>query len=78
MTNCFANKIALPQGIDAYEIGNDRVLMTVLPEKGADIAHWVHRPSGIDVMWQSPWGLRRHRGNTDELDVHHGGLDGWI
>ncbi|MGE3799009.1 MAG: aldose 1-epimerase [Thermomicrobiales bacterium] len=81
MSDCFANKSLLAQGIDAFEFGNDRVQMTVLPEKGADIAHWVHRPSGIDVMWRSPWGLRRHRGNTTSstttavawMDAYEGG-----
>jgi hypothetical protein len=81
MPDCSAQKIALPQGIDAYRIGNDHVAVTILPEKGADITGWVHKPSGVDVLWKSPWGLRRHRGNTTSstntsvawLDGYQGG-----
>ncbi|MCC6944379.1 MAG: aldose 1-epimerase [Thermomicrobiales bacterium] len=81
MSTCFAEEIALPQGISAYRFGNDNVMMTVLPEKGNDIHEWVHRRTGIDVLWKSPWGLRRHRGNTTSsvstmvawMDAYQGG-----
>lgn len=49
--------------LEVLRIENDLVALTVLPEKGADLYEWIHKPSGIDVLWKSPWGLRRHRGN---------------
>jgi galactose mutarotase-like enzyme len=63
MSECSATRIELPQGIDALVLENNRVSVSVLPDKGADIYRWVDRHSGIDVMWKSPWGLRRHRDN---------------
>ncbi|MBX3071978.1 MAG: DUF4432 family protein [Thermomicrobiales bacterium] len=81
MSACFAEEIALPQGISAYRFGNELVSMTILPEKGADIHEWVHRRTGTDVLWKSPWGLRRHRNNTTSsvstmvawMDAYQGG-----
>ncbi len=81
MSRCFAETIALPQGVDAFRFGNEHVSMTVLPEKGADVYEWVHRRTGVDVLWKSPWGLRRHRGNTTSsvstlvawMDAYEGG-----
>jgi galactose mutarotase-like enzyme len=30
----------------------------VLPDKGADVVELVHLPSGVDVLFKAPWGLR--------------------
>ncbi|MEZ4507008.1 MAG: DUF4432 family protein [Thermomicrobiales bacterium] len=38
---------------------NDKVEITILPDKGADIYQWIHKGTGVDVMWKSPWGLRK-------------------
>jgi len=62
MAGCQANRIQL-KDLVALCIENDVVSLTVLPEKGADLYEWIHKPSGVDVLWKSPWGLRRHRGN---------------
>ncbi len=54
-----AKEIDLERGNRAVALENDHVLVTVLPEKGADLYQWVHKESGVDVLWKSPWGLRR-------------------
>jgi hypothetical protein len=37
---------------------NELLAVTVLADKGADIAKLEHRASGVDVLWKSPWGMR--------------------
>lgn len=34
---------------------NDYLAVTVLPDRGADIGGLIHKPSGIDVLWKTPW-----------------------
>jgi galactose mutarotase-like enzyme len=48
----------LVNGIEAVTLTSPAVSVTVLANKGADIAALVHRPSGVDVLWKSPLGLR--------------------
>jgi hypothetical protein len=64
MAGCQASRERL-QDLEVLRIENDHVALTVLPEKGADLYEWIHKPSGVDVLWKSPWGLRRHRGNPN-------------
>jgi hypothetical protein len=51
----------------------------MLPEKGADICSLVYKPRAIDVLWRSPWGLRKPGITTPEsseaawLDHYEGG-----
>jgi hypothetical protein len=54
-----ATEVTLDRKVDAVRLENDRVMLTLLPDKGADIYEWVHKASGIDVLWKSPWGLRK-------------------
>ncbi len=54
-----ARECELERGNRGIALENDHVLITVLPDKGADIYQWVHKQSGVDVLWKSPWGLRR-------------------
>jgi len=39
-------------------IASDRLEVSILPEKGADLVEIVDRPSGIDFLFKSPWGTR--------------------
>lgn len=57
-TNCTVEVATLTNGIEAVTLTSPSVNVTVLANKGADIASLVHRPSGVDVMWKSPLGLR--------------------
>jgi len=45
-------------GWDALVLESDRLRVTVLPEKGADIYELVDVASGVDVLFKAPWGLR--------------------
>jgi hypothetical protein len=56
---CHADEITLANGTRAVVIENGSLAATVLPDKGADIYRLVYKPAGIDVLWKSPWGLRR-------------------
>ncbi|MBI1280946.1 MAG: DUF4432 family protein [Anaerolineaceae bacterium] len=44
-------------GHKALYLENDLLRITVLPEKGADIYTFLHKPSGIDFLWKNPIGL---------------------
>ncbi len=44
-------------GHKAIYLENDLLRITVLPEKGADIYAFLHKPSGIDFLWKNPVGL---------------------
>ncbi len=46
-------------GMRAVTIANRLLSATILPEKGADVYSLVYKPRATDVLWKSPWGLRR-------------------
>jgi hypothetical protein len=46
-------------GMKAITIENAFLSATILPEKGADIYSFVYKPRSLDVLWKSPWGLRK-------------------
>ncbi len=46
-------------GMRAVTVSNDFLSATILPEKGCDIFSLVYRPRGIDVLWKSPWPVRK-------------------
>src|SRR4029453_16242305 len=48
----------LTNGIEAVTLVNDQIKVTVLANKGADIYELIYLPSGVDMMWKSPTGLR--------------------
>src|SRR6478672_10842269 len=37
---------------------SDALTVTVTPRKGSDITSIIHRPTGEEALWQSPWGGR--------------------
>src|SRR5581483_6587552 len=45
-------------GVRGLVLSNHQLEVTVLPDKGADIYSLVHRPTGLDVLFKTPWGLR--------------------
>jgi galactose mutarotase-like enzyme len=57
-STCAVEVAALANGIEAITLSSPTVSVTVLANKGADIYALVHRPSGVDVLWKSPLGLR--------------------
>jgi hypothetical protein len=38
-------------------LADDRLRVTVLPDKGASVYELVHVPTGVDVLFKTPWGL---------------------
>jgi hypothetical protein len=69
------------RGLKTVILENDSVRVTVLADKGADIYSFVHKPSDVDFMWRTPWGVRDPRrflptsGSATSLwlDVYEGG-----
>jgi hypothetical protein len=49
-------------GMRAVSLSNGLLAATILPAKGADIYSLIYEPRAVDVLWKSPWGLRRPRG----------------
>lgn len=45
-------------GHAAVWIENEVLRLTVLPQKGADIFEFIHKPSGVDFMMRTPTGLQ--------------------
>jgi hypothetical protein len=37
------------------ELANDEIAVTLLPEKGCDVLALIHRGTGIDVLFKTPW-----------------------
>jgi galactose mutarotase-like enzyme len=50
--------VTLVSGWRAITLENELLRVTVLPEKGADVVELVHVPTGTDVLFKAPWGLR--------------------
>lgn len=59
-----AREVTLARGVRAVMLENDLLAATVLVDKGADIYELIYKPKQIDVLWKSPWGLRRPGGGT--------------
>jgi hypothetical protein len=49
----------LDHGFRAVTMENRFLSVTLLPEKGADIYSLVYKPRRTDVLWKSPWGLKK-------------------
>jgi galactose mutarotase-like enzyme len=62
-------------GHRALYLENDALKVTVLPDKGADVYEFVHKPSGVDFLMKTPEGLRppSEEPPADFLDNYEGG-----
>lgn len=56
-------------GLRAVTLENERLRVTVLPDKGGDVVEFLHKPTDTDFVWLSPQGLR------DPRDHRHGAAD---
>ena len=45
-------------GWRAVVLENDQLRAVLLPDKGADLCELVHKPSGVQVLYQAHWGLQ--------------------
>ena len=46
------------RGLKTAIVENELLRVVVLIDKGADIYQLVHKPSDVDFLWRSPWGVR--------------------
>ena len=46
------------RGLKTAILENDVLRVVVLVDKGADIYQLVHKPTDVDFLWRSPWGVR--------------------
>src|SRR4051794_9457081 len=56
---CSAHERRLDRDVWALRIENDLLAATVLLDKGADIYQLIYKPRDLDVLWKTPWGLRK-------------------
>jgi hypothetical protein len=55
-------------------LADDRIRVTLLPARGADIHAIEDLRTGVDVLWKTPWGLRRR--GADNLEK--GSAEAWL
>ena len=70
----YARLTTLARDTRAVILENDIALVSVLVDKGADIYEAIHKPTGIDVLWKSPWGLRR----PGSIDIANNSATAWL
>jgi hypothetical protein len=46
------------RGLKTVVMENELLRVVVLVDKGADILELVHKPTDVDFLWRSPWGVR--------------------
>ena len=69
------------RGLKTAVLENELLRVVVLVDKGADIYQLVHKPTDVDFLWRSPWGVRDPTrftpttGSPQEawMDVYEGG-----
>ncbi|MEU6723380.1 DUF4432 family protein [Nonomuraea wenchangensis] len=49
------------EGMRAVVLENERLRVTVVPDKGGDVVEFLHKPTDTDFVWLSPQGLRSPR-----------------
>ena len=69
------------RGLKTAVLENEVLRVVVLIDKGADIYQLEHKPTDVDFLWRSPWGVRdpsrflptTGSGESIWLDVYEGG-----
>ena len=46
------------RGLKTAILENELLRIVLLIDKGADIYQFVHKPTDVDFLWRSPWGVR--------------------
>ena len=46
------------RGLKTAVLENELLRIVILIDKGADIYQFVHKPTDVDFLWRSPWGVR--------------------
>jgi Domain of unknown function (DUF4432) len=55
-------------------LADDRIRVTLLPDRGADIHAVEDLRTGVDVLWHTPWGLRRRGDHSPRK----GSAEAWL
>jgi hypothetical protein len=58
----------------AVVLADDRIRVTLLPDRGADIHAVEDLRTGVDVLWHTPWGLRRRGDHSPRK----GSAEAWL
>lgn len=61
---CTFSELLHPSGYRMLRLANGILGITVLPEKGAEIYALEYLPRNLDILWKSPWGLRKSVGGA--------------
>ena len=68
-------------GWRAVMLENDLLKAVLLPDKGADLCQLIHKPSGVDVLYQAHWGLQPPgappRGGSGDIEFQWNYEGGW-
>jgi hypothetical protein len=80
-TGCRISDAWTYRGLKTVVLENESIRVTVLADKGADVYSFVHKPTDVDFMWRTPWGVRDPRKflpttgapTSIWLDVYEGG-----
>jgi hypothetical protein len=79
---CLLSTHTLESGLKTVVLENESIIVTVLPEKGADLYSIQYKPKmNVDLLWKSPWGANKlgskaHQGGDSSqqwLDYYPGG-----
>jgi galactose mutarotase-like enzyme len=70
-----------PLGMREIVLENRFLQAVILPDKGADILRLIYRPMNLDVLWKTPWGLKRpgpgvpsvHQSHAAWMETYPGG-----
>jgi hypothetical protein len=66
---CKVYPVTLKRDFQALVIENDILYAQILVDKGADIYQLIYKPSQVDILWKSPWGIREpYRAVTSAFD----------
>ena len=57
MSGCRISDELKIAGIPSVALENSHIRVVVLAGKGSDIYEFRHKPSGIDLLWKTPWGV---------------------
>ncbi|MCI0622920.1 MAG: aldose 1-epimerase [Acidobacteria bacterium] len=58
MSDCRLDENLKINGVPGFSLENQQLRVVVLTGKGTDILEFRHKPSGIDVLFKTPWGLK--------------------
>jgi hypothetical protein len=58
MSDCWLDTDLKINGVPAFSLENQELRVVVLAGKGTDILEFRHKPSGVDVLFKTPWGVK--------------------